>query len=128
MLKNLLQRRSFKQWALLERGGGAPYDRRMTSRHVLIISALLLALASGLALAQTKATVVTGSAQPMQKWDAFCADAIGSGVKGDTAEEARETGGWNAVLKRYGEGGWEPYQMLTEGKHITGVCFRRHLQ
>jgi hypothetical protein len=85
------------------------------------------ALVSGLVFAQAKATVVTGNAQPTRKWDAFCADAIGSGVKTDTAEEAREAAGWNAVLKRYGEGGWEPYQMLTEGKHITGVCFRRQL-
>ena len=99
----------------------------MTSRHVLFLLAAAL-LASGLVFAQTKSTVVSGSAQPMRKWDAFCADAIGSGVKTDTAQEAREEGGWNAVLKRYGEGGWEPYQMVTEGKHITAVCFRRQLQ
>jgi hypothetical protein len=99
----------------------------MTSRRVLFSVLAAAALASGLVFAQAKATVVTGSAQPPHKWDAFCADAIGSGVKTDTAEEAREPAGWNAVLKRYGEGGWEPYQMLTEGKHITGVCFRRQL-
>ena len=98
----------------------------MTPRHIFLLVALLLI--SGLVFAQTKAVVVSGSSQPVHKWDAFCADAIGSGVKTDTAEEAREATGWNAVLKRYGEGGWEPYQMLTEGKHITGVCFRRQLQ
>ena len=98
----------------------------MTPRHVLLVVAAVLV--SGLVFAQAKATVVTGSAQPTTRWDAFCADAVGSGVKADTAQEARESGGWNAVLKRYGEGGWEPYQMLTEGKHIVGVCFRRPLQ
>lgn len=98
----------------------------MTPRHIFLIAAAVLV--SGLVFAQAKATVVTGNAQPAKKWDAFCADAIGSGVKTDTAEEAREGAGWNVVLKRYGEGGWEPYQMLTEGKHITGVCFRRQVQ
>src|SRR5438128_754118 len=99
----------------------------MNPRHVLLLAAVLVCI-SGLVFAQQKATVVTGNATPIQKWDSFCADAIGSGVKGDTVEEAREATGWNTVLKRYGEGGWEPYQMLTEGKHIVGVCFRRHLQ
>jgi hypothetical protein len=99
----------------------------MNSRHVFLLAAALLCI-SGLVFAQQKTTVVSGNSQPMQKWDAFCADAIGSGVKGDTAEEARDATGWNPVLKRYGEGGWEPYQMLAEGKHITGVCFRRHVQ
>lgn len=98
----------------------------MNPRHIFILAAVVLI--SGLVFAQTKATVVTGNAQPMRKWDSFCADAIGSGVTTDTAAEARETTGWNAVLKRYGEGGWEPYQMLNEGKHIVGVCFRRQLQ
>ncbi|MBK7857477.1 MAG: hypothetical protein IPJ65_02405 [Archangiaceae bacterium] len=96
----------------------------MSSRHVLFLA---LVAGAGLVFAQGKTSVVTGTSQPTHKWDAFCADAIGSGVKTDSAEEARESGGWNPVLKRYGEGGWEPYQMLTEGKHITAVCFRRQL-
>ena len=101
----------------------------MNPRHLFLAASVAALLISGFVFAQTKATVVTGNSQPMRKWDAFCADAIGSGVKTDTAAEAREETGWNAVLKRYGEGGWEPYQMLTtDGKHITGVCFRRQLQ
>jgi hypothetical protein len=99
----------------------------MTKRD-LAIAICTLALAGGLAFAQTKTTVVTGNSIPAKKWDAFCADAIGSGVKDDSAEGARQETGWNTVLKRYGEGGWEPYQMLGDGKHITGVCFRRALQ
>lgn len=99
----------------------------MTSRHLFLVVAAA-ALFSGLVFAQSKPTVVTGSAQPSKKWDAFCAGAIGSGVKNDTVDEAHEAAGWNAVMKRYGEGGWEPYQMLTDGKRISGVCFRRQLQ
>lgn len=98
----------------------------MNRRHLFFLVAAVLI--SGLVFAQNKAVVVSGSSQPARKWDAFCADAVSSGVKTDTADEAREATGWNAVLKRYGEGGWEPYQMLTEGKHITAVCFRRQLQ
>jgi hypothetical protein len=78
--------------------------------------------------AQSKTTVVTGSAQPAVKWDSFCADAIGSGVKTPSIDEAREPTGWNPVLKRYGEGGWEPFQVLVEGGKMHGVCFRRPLQ
>ena len=100
----------------------------MNPRHVLILCAAALALGSGLVFAQTKTTVVTGNAQPTHKWDAFCADSIGSGVKADGVTDTNDAAGWNAVLHRYGEGGWEPYQMLGDGKHITGVCFRRMLQ
>ncbi|MBL8956849.1 MAG: hypothetical protein JNK82_39110 [Myxococcaceae bacterium] len=98
----------------------------MTPRHLFLVAAAVL-LASGFVFAQTRPTVVTGSAQPTKKWDSFCAGAVGSGVKNDSVDEAHEPAGWNAVMKRYGEGGWEPYQMLTEGKKISGVCFKRQL-
>jgi hypothetical protein len=99
----------------------------MTKRD-LAVAVTAFALASGLVYAQGKTTVLTGNAQPVTKWDAFCADAVGSGVKTPTVDEAREPSGWNTVLKRYGEGGWEPFHVLVEGNKMTGVCFRRALQ
>lgn len=98
----------------------------MTLRDLALAAALLAAVSTAV-YAQTKATVVTGSAVPAQKWEAFCADATSSGVKTASVAETGEPTGWNAVLKRYGEGGWEPYQMLIEGGKIGGVCFRRRM-
>ncbi|KYF68660.1 MULTISPECIES: hypothetical protein [Sorangium] len=63
------------------------------------------------------------------RWEVRCVDAETARVGDSQALEVTNATGWNPVLKRFGQEGWEPVQFLRSEMtaKIDAVCFKRPL-
>jgi hypothetical protein len=63
------------------------------------------------------------------RWEIRCVDSETARVSDNQIVEVTQAGGWNPVLKRFGQEGWEPVQFMRNelAAKIDAVCFKRPL-
>ena len=123
----------------LSRREPASVGAMMTGKQILYGLGLTLALGigcgAGAGVVASETIVPPARAQRFQRWEQICVPKTDDAAGGDVVENehvhaVNEPGGWNPVLRRFGDQGWELVAIAPGNPRptINAVCFKRPLQ
>lgn len=101
--------------------------RKLSNGAALLIAFLVGCSASYVAPRYLVTPVKAGTEGT--QWEIRCVDPETVRVTDSRLSEMTKPGGWLPVLKRFGNAGWEPVQLLQVelGTKIEAACFKRPL-